>query len=236
MRVFPALELREGSCVQLEAGSFEAERLRLPRPVEVARRWLQLGLRGLHLVDLDALSDRGSNAGVVEQVLQLPGVEAQVGGGVREEGTIRHWLEAGARRVILGTRAMEDRNWLEQMAFQFPDRLVVAADARGRQVVTHGWSRTLDQDVAALVASLDVLPLAAVLVTAVHREGRLQGTDVALLEELVGITRHPLQAAGGISSLEELRQLDKVGVSVAILGMALYTGLLDGATLAKEFP
>ncbi len=236
MRVFPSLDVRQGSCVQLVGGSLEAERVRLPHPVEVARRWIGLGFRSLHVVDLDAATGHGSNAAIVEEVLaQLPGTEVQVGGGVRDEAGVRHWLEAGAERVVLGTRAVEDRGWLEQMALLFPGRLVVAADARGRHVVTHGWSRTLEQDVGALVASLDVLPLAGVLVTTVLREGHMQGTDLALLEELVGITRHPLQASGGIASAEEVRRLGEVGVSAAVLGMALYTGAVDGAALAKEF-
>jgi phosphoribosylformimino-5-aminoimidazole carboxamide ribotide isomerase len=236
MRVFAALDLRQGSCVQLVGGSFEAERVRLPHPVEVARRWLALGFRGLHVVDLDAATGQGSNAAVVEQVLRLPAADVQVGGGLREEADILHWLEAGAARVALGTRAIEDRDWLERMAFQFPRQLVVAADTRGRHVVTHGWSRTLEQDVGALVASLDALPLAAILVTAVHREGRMEGTDFALFEELAAITRHPLQASGGIASVEELQRLAKARVSGAILGMALYTDVLDGEAVAKEFP
>jgi phosphoribosylformimino-5-aminoimidazole carboxamide ribotide isomerase len=237
MRVFPSLDLRQGSCVQLVGGCLEAERLRLPDPVEVARRWMALGFRSLHVVDLDAATGHGSNAAIVEEVLrQLPEADVQVGGGLRDEAGVRHWLEAGAKRVVLGTRAVDDRGWLEQMALLFPRQLVVAADARGRHVVTHGWSRTLEQDVGALVASLEALPLAAVLVTAVHREGHMQGTDLALLEELVGATRHPLQASGGIASLEELRRLAEAGVSAAILGMALYTGAVDGAALAKEFP
>ncbi len=236
MRVFAALDLRQGSCVQLVGGSFEAERVRLPHPAEVARRWLELGFQSLHVVDLDAASGQGSNALVLEQVLRLPRADVQVGGGLREEADILHWLETGAARVVLGTRAIEDRDWLERMAFQFPRRLVVAADARGRKVVTHGWSRTLEQDVGALVASLDALPLAAVLVTAVHREGRMEGTDFALFEELATVTGHPLQASGGIASVEELRRLAKARVSGAILGMALYTEVLDGEAVAKEFP
>jgi phosphoribosylformimino-5-aminoimidazole carboxamide ribotide isomerase len=235
MRVFPALDLRQGACVQLVGGVLEAERVRLPRPVEVARRFLDTGFRALHVVDLDAATGQGSNPKVVEELLRLPATEVQVGGGLREEEDIRRWLEAGATRVVLGTRAVEDRDWLEKMAFLFSGRLVVAADARGRQVVTHGWSRTLEQDVGALVASLEELPLAAVLVTAVHREGRMQGTDVGLLEELVSTTRHPLQASGGIASLEELRQLAEAGVAATVLGMALYTGALEGARVAEEF-
>lgn len=96
MRVFPSLDVRQGSCVQLVGGSLEAERVRLPHPVEVARRWIGLGFRSLHVVDLDAATGHGSNAAIVEEVLaQLPGTEVQVGGGVRDEAGVRHWLEAG---------------------------------------------------------------------------------------------------------------------------------------------
>jgi phosphoribosylformimino-5-aminoimidazole carboxamide ribotide isomerase len=236
MRAFAALDLHQGSCVQWVGGSPEIERVRLPHPVDVAKRWLGLGFQGLHVVDLDAAMGQGGNTAVVERLLRLPGVDIQIGGGLREESVLRSYLDAGAARVVLGTKAIEDRAWLERMAFQFPKQLVVAADTRGRQVVTHGWSRMLEQDVGALVASMDALPLGAVLVTAVHKEGRMEGTDFALLEELVRLSRHPVQASGGIASLEELRQLECVGVSGAILGMALYTGLLDGTAVSKEFP
>lgn len=234
MNVYPAIDVCEGACVQLLGGAFQDERIRIPDPADAARRWLAAGFRRLHLVDLDAASGRGSNRRILETLLRLPG-EFQVGGGVREESDIAHWLQAGAVRVVVGTRAIEDRNWLDRMAFRFPGRLVVAADNRGRQVVTRGWTRTLSQDVGTLVASLDVLPLAGVLVTAVNREGRMNGTDLALVDELVHSVRHPVQASGGIASLDELSALARAGAKAAILGMALYTSHLDAETVAREF-
>ncbi len=236
MRVFPAIDLRGGACVQWVGGVPDAEKIRLPDPVEVANRWKAAGFKVLHLVDLDAALGTGSNASVIEAILDATGLEAEVGGGVRDEEGIQRVLDLGANRVIVGTRALEDPRWLEEVAFKFPGRLVLAADARGRQVVTRGWTRTLTQDVGALIAGVDALPLAAVMVTAVHVEGLEGGTDLKLMSELVETTSHPLLASGGIASMDELRKLAGAGVAGAILGMALYTGKIDARAAAKEFP
>ena len=186
-------------------------------------------------MDIDAAIGTGSNAAVVASLLKLPGLAFEVGGGVRDADDIQRLLDLGAARVLVGTRALEEPSWLEEVAFKFPGKLMLAADARGRQVVTRGWTRTLTQDVAALIAGADPLPLAGILVTAVHVEGMESGTDLELMSELVEITRHPLQAAGGIASVDELRKLASAGVSGAVLGMALYTGKLDPAAVAREF-
>ena len=235
MKVLPAIDLRRGASVQLVGGALDDEKIHLPDPLEVARRFQTAGFKELHIVDLDAAADTGSNAAVVAALLKLPGLSAEVGGGVRDEESIQRLLDLGASRVMVGTRALEEPSWLEEVAFRFPDRLMLAADARGRQVVTRGWTRTLTQDVGALVAGADPLPLAGILVTAVHVEGRESGTDLALMSELVELTRHPLHAAGGIASMEELRQLASAGVAAAVMGMALYTGKLDPAAVAREF-
>ena len=236
MRVFPAIDLRGGACVQWVGGVPEAEKIRLPDPVEVANRWKTAGFKALHLVDLDAALGTGSNAGVIATILKDSGLEAEVGGGVREAESIQRLLDLGAHRVIVGTRALEDPRWLEEMAFRFPGKLMLGADARDRQVVTRGWTRTLTQDVGALVAGVDALPLAGILVTAVHVEGREGGTDLALMSELVETSGHPIIASGGIASMDELRKLSAAGVAGAVLGMSLYTGRIDAAAAAREFP
>jgi len=233
--VLPAIDLRDGACVQLVGGRYDDERVREPDPLTVARRWCAAGFRTLHVVDLDAATGRGTNAAAIRALLAEPGLALQVGGGVRDEAAVRDLVAAGAARVVVGTRAVQDPAWLADVAAAHPRRIVVAADVRGRSVTTHGWSRDGGADVAALLATLDALPLAGVLVTAVHREGALQGTDLALMREVVRSTRHDVQSSGGITTLTELRELAATGVAAAILGMALYTGALPAAALAEEF-
>ncbi|MFN2316357.1 MAG: HisA/HisF-related TIM barrel protein, partial [Gemmatimonadales bacterium] len=144
-------------------------------------------------------------------------------------------IGAGADRVVVGTRAIEDPEWLEQVAAQFPGRVVVAADVRERQVVTRGWASGSGRDIGDVLDRLGALPLAGVLVTAVHQEGRLAGPDLALVADCLAGTTLPVIASGGITTMEDLRALGQAGAAAAVLGMALYTGTLDPDTVAREF-
>lgn len=235
MIVVPAVDLRGGKCVQLVGGSYENESLRLDNPAEVARGWTQLGFERLHLVDLDAATGRGSNAELVREIMRDVEASFQVGGGVRESDDIERLLGEGADRVVIGTRALTEPWWLEEMAGAFPGQLVVAADVRGRQLVTHGWSRMGGRDVLSFIEELNELPLAGVLVTAVHLEGQMQGADLFLMEDVVESSAHPVIASGGIASATDLRNLAERGVSAAVVGMALYTGALDARATAEEY-
>jgi phosphoribosylformimino-5-aminoimidazole carboxamide ribotide isomerase len=234
MIAIPAIDLREGACVQLVGGSYADERVRIADPAAVARRWRNAGFTRLHIVDLDAATGTGDNASSVTQLIEgSSGV--QVGGGIRSTERIRELIDTGADRVIVGTRAIEDPRWLARIAATWPSRIVVAADVRGRSVVTHGWGRESDVDVLDLAGSLSDLPLAGVLVTAVHREGRLIGTDLGLMAEIASGVSAPLIASGGITTVEEMRLLAGAGVAAAVLGMSLYTGALDPVSVAEEF-
>ncbi len=235
MIAIPAVDLRDGQCVQLVGGSYEQERVRLPDPVQVAADWAGMGFRRLHVVDLDAATGRSSNRDAVRALLERSKMEMQVGGGIRSEAQISEWLSGGARAVVVGTRAMKDPSWLAEMANRFPSQLVVAADVRGRNVLAHGWQQSLPEEIDGVIGRLNELPLAAVLVTAVHKEGQMAGTDVALMAQVARACCHPVQASGGIASAGELRALAEVGVAGAVLGMALYTGALDGRAIAREF-
>ena len=235
MQVIPAIDLRDGACVQLVGGSYADERVRITDPVGVAVRWADAGFERLHVVDLDAATGRGTNREVVKQLLAANRARLQCGGGVREIDSIEELLAAGASEVVLGTKAIEDREWLEQAAALYPNRLIVAADARGRNVTSRGWSETLSVEVTTLVKELNRLPLAAILVTAIDLEGRMQGADVGLMRELALFSRVPLQASGGVGTLADLRDLAGAGVSATVVGMALYTGALDTSAIIEEF-
>lgn len=236
MIALPAVDLKGGAVVQLVGGRPADERVRLPDPVAVARQWVDAGFRALHVVDLDAALGTGSNRAAVEAILAAVDVPVQVGGGVRDDETADALLAAGAARVIAGTRAVEDAAWIAALAERHPGRVIVAADVRGRVVVTRGWTAGAGITVDALLRRLEPLPLAGLLVTDVSREGRMAGADAARFAALAAATRHPVIAAGGIAGMDDLRALAARGVAGAVLGMALYTGGVDAREAAREFP
>ena len=235
MIAIPAVDLREGACVQLVGGDYTDERVRLADPVAVARDWTSYGFRRLHVVDLDAATSRGSNRDVVMDLLRETAADIQVGGGVRSTTQVDELVCCGARGVVVGTRALEDADWLAELAAAYPNEILVAADVRDRRVVTRGWTRTLPREIIDVIEELSALPLAGLLVTAVHREGRMQGADLFLMEDVVEAAAFPVYASGGIGSMADLRALADRGIAAAIIGMALYTGAIDPWQAAEEF-
>ncbi len=235
MIAIPAVDIREGACVQLVGGSYDAERIRIPDPAGVARAWTDAGFTRLHVVDLDAATGRGSNDRIVRDLIGLTDILVQVGGGLRSEDAIARLLEDGAEYVVVGTRAIEEPEWLHGIATQFPGEIIVAADVRERRVVTHGWEKTQRRDVLDVIEDLNDSPLAAVLVTAVHMEGQMRGTDLFLMEDVAEQSDWPVIASGGIATMNDLRALADRGIAGAVIGMALYTGALDARAVAGEF-
>lgn len=235
MIAIPAVDLRDGACVQLVGGSYADERVRIANPLDAVQRWTDAGFTRLHVVDLDAATGAGDNIALIERIIATTTLEVQVGGGIRTTSRLDAVLECGASRVIVGTRAVDDPDWLAETARANPQRLILAADVQQRKVVTNGWRREESRDVADFIRGVVALPLAAVLVTAVHREGQMSGTDLDLMEEAAGIATVPLIASGGIASVGELRALAERGVGGAVLGMSLYTDALDARAVAEEF-
>lgn len=235
MIAIPAIDLRDGCCVQLVGGSFDDERVRLPDPLAVARDWIDAGFRTLHVVDLDAAMGGEPNTDTVRRLAGLPSVDVQVGGGVRSTSTAELLFENGARRIVVGTRALSDPVWLAEIARRWPERVIVAADARDGRVVTKGWTQSDTRTVEELITELNPLPLGGFLVTAVEREGRMQGPAIDLVANAALVSKHPVIASGGIGSMDDLRALAAAGASAAVIGMALYSDALDPRAVAQEF-
>ena len=235
MIAIPAVDIREGACVQLVGGSYDAERIRIPDPAGVARAWTDAGFSRLHVVDLDAATGRGSNERIVRDLIGLSDILVQVGGGIRSEDAIERLLGDGAEYVVVGTRAIEEPEWLHGIAAQYPGEIIVAADVRERRVVTHGWEKLQRRDILDVIEELNDSPLAAVLVTAVHKEGQMRGTDLFLMEDVAEQSECPVLASGGIATMDDLRSLAERGIAGAVIGMALYTGALDPRAVAGEF-
>jgi phosphoribosylformimino-5-aminoimidazole carboxamide ribotide isomerase len=235
MIVIPALDLRDGLCIQQTGDSYSRERVRLENPLEVARAWVRLGFRRLHVIDLDAATGRGSNEEIVRDILDDVPADVQVGGGVRSGDTIERLLGEGATRVVVGRRALEEPEWLAGTASAFAGQLIVAADVRDRQAVTRGPARPLARNILDVVEELNDLPLGGLLVTAVHREGQLSGADLFLMEDLAEASQHQVLASGGVATMNDLRALADRGIAGVVLGQPLYAGALDTRAVAEEF-
>jgi phosphoribosylformimino-5-aminoimidazole carboxamide ribotide isomerase len=235
MIAIPAMDLRDGACVQLAAGSYDQEVIRIPDVIGVELAWRNYGFHHLHVIDLDAITGAGSNADVVSAILSRTEAEVQVGGGVKDRESIQHLLNEGAQRVIIGGRALEDPEWLAEMSGLFPGSIVVAADVRDRKVLAQGWARARPMLLLDLIDELNRLPLAGVVVFSPQSEDVTGGAHLSLLEDAVEAADFPVMASGPFTTMNDLRAVSDRAVSAAIIGMALYTGELDPRLVAEEF-
>lgn len=235
MIAIPAVDIRDGACVQLVGGSYERERVRLDDAFAAACAWREAGFARLHVVDLDAALGRGGNASIVERIVRESRLEVQVGGGIRDDADLARVFGWGAARVVVGTRALMDLPWLAEQAARFPDRIVVAADVRAGQLTIRGWTEAVGTSLEEFLAAVDGLPLAGVLVTAVDVEGQMRGPSLELVARAAAATDLPILASGGVSTRDDLRALEDRGAYAAVIGMSLYTGDMDARSIAREF-
>ena len=232
MLLIPAIDLKDGQCVRLRQGRMEDTTVFSDDPLAVAARWVREGARRLHLVDLDgAFAGQPVNAGVVRAITSAwPRLPVQVGGGIRNLETVEAYLDAGVRFVIIGTRAVQDPDWVAELCGAYPGRVIVGLDARDGKVAVDGWSRQSDQEPAALAKRLERAGVAAIVYTDIGRDGMMQGVNVQATTALARLLSVPVIASGGVSSLDDIRALLAVrdaGIGGAILGRALYEQRLD---------
>ena len=225
--VAPALDVLEGRCVRLAQGEREQVTVEGGDPVEAARRFVAEGAPLLHLVDLDGAFSGTPSPGLLERVVAAAGgVPVQVGGGYRTLEAVEAALAAGASRVLVGTAAAGP-DFLLEAAPRFGEGLVVAVDVRDGRVALEGWTAATPLTPTELVRRCAEAGVARLLVTNVRRDGSLEGPDLALLEEVLGASALPVLAAGGISSVDDLRRLRELGCEGAVLGSALWLGRIS---------
>jgi phosphoribosylformimino-5-aminoimidazole carboxamide ribotide isomerase len=240
MLAIPAIDLSNGHAVRLAGDGGRTQRVDIGDPRDIARRWIGHGFQRLHVVDLDAASGRGSNPGLVRDLLQDGTVPIQVGGGISKSDAVDRLFEDGARWVVVGTRALEDADWLVGLADANPGAVIVALDVRERRVLANNareWTRVLPRDVLDVIEDLAraSLALGGLLVTSSERAGQLVGADLPLMEDIAEASAWPVLVAGGIATMSDLRALEGRGVAGAVIGMALYTGAIDPRAVADEF-
>lgn len=235
MKVVPAIDIKGGKCVQLVGGKPGTEKIEIEDVMGVARRWQADGAELVHVIDLDSALGTGNNERVIEMIAGGLSVPIQVGGGVRSEEHVQRLFDIGCERVIVGTRAIEDRKFIETIATDYPDGIVVAVDAIANEILVRGWQEGSGKALLDVVIDLQTLPIFGFLYTNVEVEGRLQGIDPVPIQALANSTTKPLIVSGGITSMGDLDLLQKMGAHSAVLGMSIYTGKIDFRKAVREF-
>ncbi|HUU09701.1 MAG TPA: 1-(5-phosphoribosyl)-5-[(5-phosphoribosylamino)methylideneamino]imidazole-4-carboxamide isomerase [Phycisphaerae bacterium] len=238
MLILPAIDLRGGYCVRLRQGDYDQETVFDDDPVRVARRFEDAGATWLHMVDLDgARAGTPRNLKQVEAVVKAVGMQVELGGGIRTTDTAAAVLDLGVARVIVGTRAVREPDWLAEVAGRFPGRVALGLDARAGYVAVEGWESGTRQTAAAVLAGAAALPLAAIIYTDIAKDGMMSGPNVEATAELAKKSPLPVIASGGVTTVDDIRRLkDAGGIHGAIIGRALYEGTiaLDAAIEAAR--
>jgi len=228
MEVIPAVDIKGGKCVRLFQGDYSQESVYFDDPVAVALKWEGLGAQRIHLVDLDgAAAGEIRNLNVIEAIARLVNVPVQLGGGIRDEVTVRRLLDVGIGRVILGTVAVEQPELVKYLCRTFGEAIVVGIDARDGMVSTRGWLKGTGMEAKDLGKKMMELGVERIIYTDIKRDGTLTEPNYGDIEVMVNSLQVHIIAAGGVSALEHLKKLEKLGVEAAIVGKALYTGNID---------
>ncbi|MEY4321975.1 MAG: hypothetical protein RL167_703 [Actinomycetota bacterium] len=226
LELLPAVDVADGKAVRLTQGEAGSE-TDYGSPLEAAQTWIEAGAEWIHLVDLDAAFGRGDNRAIIREVVAASSsVKIELSGGIRDDASLESALEAGATRVNLGTAALENPEWTERVIAKFGDAIAVGLDVRGTTLAARGWTRE-GGDLWDVLARLEASGCARYVVTDVTKDGTLKGPNIELLKQVMERTSKPVVASGGISSLQDIRDLRALvdqGLEGAILGKSLYAG------------
>ncbi|MEL6370690.1 MAG: 1-(5-phosphoribosyl)-5-[(5-phosphoribosylamino)methylideneamino]imidazole-4-carboxamide isomerase [Pseudomonadota bacterium] len=228
--LYPAIDLKAGKCVRLLHGEMDQATVYNDDPASQARAFADHGLNWLHIVDLDgAFAGEAANRAAVTSILTATDAKCQLGGGIRSMDAVEGWLSAGLTRVILGTAAVKDPDFVKAAAKAFPDQIAVGIDARGGIVKTDGWASDSGHTTADIARRFEDCGVAALIFTDIGRDGALSGVNVEATAALAQTVTIPVIASGGIAGLEDVRALAShpSGIEGAITGRALYDGRLD---------
>jgi phosphoribosylformimino-5-aminoimidazole carboxamide ribotide isomerase len=226
--ILPAIDIRGGQCVRLRQGDYAQETVFSNDPVAMAKHWADQGATFLHLVDLDGAKDgRPVNAESIQRIVQAVKIPCQLGGGLRTEEHISQALDWGLNRVVIGTKAVKEPGWLENVSQRFPQKIVLGIDARDGKVALEGWLEVSQLSAVELARRCSDWPLAALVYTDISRDGMMAGPNFKALAEMCTAVNLPLIASGGVTTLDDIRRLAELGLAGCIIGRAIYEGRLS---------
>jgi phosphoribosylformimino-5-aminoimidazole carboxamide ribotide isomerase len=232
MLLIPAIDLKEGQCVRLRQGDMNDDTVFSDDPVATAGRWVEAGTKRLHIVDLDgAFAGKPKNVEVIHEIASTyPDIEIQLGGGIRDEETIVGYLDAGVHYVIIGTKAVTDPHFINEVCVEFPNRIIVGLDAKNGKVAVDGWSKVSRHDVIDMAQRFENDGVEAIVYTDISRDGMMQGVNIEATVKLAQSIHIPVIASGGITTMDDVKALNEVadeGIIGAITGRAIYEGTID---------
>ena len=231
MIIIPAVDIKNGKCVRLAQGRIEEETIFSDDPTAMAQKWERAGAELIHVIDLDGAFEKcPQNIDAIRKIIGAVDIPIQLGGGIRNEQTIQMFVDMGVQRVIIGTEAIRNPDWVQQAATKFPDRIVVGIDARDGYVAIEGWTETTRVLAVDLARRFEDCGVAAVNFTDIHRDGMQTGPNIEETRRLAEAISIPVVASGGVATIADIQNLlplEAVGVNGVITGKALYSGTLD---------
>ena len=228
MIIYPAIDLYEGKVVRLQRGDYEQMTVYSDDPVSIAAGFKQAGASAVHIVDLEGARDgKPANFDVIGQIAFGSGLFIQVGGGIRTSEIIDKYLEIGVKRTILGTAAVSQPEFLQDVVDRYGDAIAVSVDIKDGLVAIKGWTETSDMNAIEFCEAVDKTGVQTLICTDISKDGMMSGTNMELYRELRSKLSISLIASGGVSTLDEIKTLSDLGMDGAILGKALYTGDID---------
>ena len=238
MELFPAIDLIDGCAVRLVKGDYAKKTIYSENPAAVARSFAAAGAKYLHVVDLEGAKDGGTpNLDTIQTIVRESGLLVEVGGGIRSEEVIKAYLDAGVFRVILGTAAVQNPAFLEEMVRKYGEKIAVGVDIKDGRVAIKGWTEVSEESCFAFCEKLQKIGVKTIICTDISKDGLLSGTNLELYRQLSEKCKVDIVASGGVTTLDDVKRLAEMKLYGAILGKALYTGNIDLAAavaLTKE--
>lgn len=228
MRIYPAIDIKDGNCVRLLQGRFSDVTVYGDSPARMAKRWENEGGEFIHVVDLDgALKGTGVNAGKIKEICSSVSVPVQTGGGIRTMSDIEDRLSQGVNRVIIGTKAVSDADFVKEAVKKYGDKIVIGIDAKDGMVAVEGWEKTSDFTAIEFAKKMVEIGVKTIVYTDIATDGTLKGPNVEAMAQMVRSVDADIIASGGIGNIEHIKSLIPTGVEGVIVGRALYTGNVD---------
>ncbi len=228
MRIYPAIDIIDGACVRLVQGDYSQKTKFADNPIDVAKKWQSMGGEFIHIVDLDgAKSGTMPNFKLICDIANSVDVPIEVGGGIRNMEAVEKYLENGVARVIIGTSALSDPDFVKTAVQKYGDRIAVGIDAKDGLVAVNGWEEVSRTTAIDLAGQMEKIGVAYIIYTDIATDGMLNGPNLDAMAEMVSAVGVNIIASGGVTSVEDVKELKKVGVEGAIIGKALYTDRID---------